>query len=233
MNFDVTDFVGVLRSVEKTYADVVRVSFNFSGWLRDTEVLASAGDFDLTLGTPASGTWQLVPYTVPQPSPPADTTPLVLSGTEIIDGGKTLDVLLSAGTPGVGYVASLVATTDGGRRKELNFFVAVDDFRLGTPMPPTIVETTVVSSTIALAEGVSGTVFVSNNTGGAITITLPPTAVSGWTIDATDILGNAHAFDINWQGAGGALIAGQATYTFTQDNQSATFRWNGTGWSVF
>ena len=232
MRYVVTDFVGVLRGITKTNLDVVRATFDFSNWLRGNETVLRADNFQFSVTPPNSGTWQLVPYTVPPPEVPADTTMLELSGSPVIDAGTQLDVLLAGGTPGVGYVVSFVVTTSDDRQKEIDVFVLVEDVNLGTTPVPPIPSSTTVTQTTVLPAGTIGNVFVANGTAAPITITLPATSTVGWTIHGTDVLGNAEADNITWQGAGGALIVGQATFVFIQNYQSADFVWNGTGWSV-
>lgn len=91
---------------------------------------------------------------------------------------------------------------------------------------------TSVTATTALPVGATGTLFINNGAAAAITITLPVGVVTGNNIDAKDIAGNANAYNITFNCSDGSLIDGAATFVFTLDYQAASFRWNGTGWSV-
>lgn len=91
---------------------------------------------------------------------------------------------------------------------------------------------TSVTDTTVLPAGTTGTLFINNGSAAPITITLPVGVITGQNIDAKDIAGNANTYNITFNCSDGSLIDGAAISVFLIDYQAASFRWNGTGWSI-
>jgi hypothetical protein len=232
--------MSIVVTVAKDTAEVTRLLADMSGWLDDGEVIGSLTRFSLMVNelVPLATAWQVDypfdPTTVE--SPIVDTSPLIMTGASIL-GGTQASILVGSGTPGVSYIVSCIATgSSSGRQKELDFYVNINEMvneNMISSLDPTPSETTtVVGGTVALSAGTTGTVFVDNAAGAAITITLPPTPILNQTVDGVDSAGNAATYTIHWVGDSGSLITGVATYDFTLDFQSASFRWSGTEWAV-
>lgn len=237
--FVITDKVGLRGRVSKSTTDVQRTEIDFVRWLDDDESIGAVSQFSLLVDTsnPLATAWQTdYPFDpTAEDSPIEDTTPLILVGATIT--GTTANILVGAGTPGITYIVSFVARgATSGREKEVDFLVTIAEqvnSEMISSLDPTPAETTtVVAGTIALDEGLTGTIFVENAAAAAITITLPPSPTLNQTLDCVDASGNAATYTIHWEGDSGALINGAATYDFSLDYQSASFRWNGTQWIV-
>lgn len=232
--------MSIVATVAKDTAEVARLLADMSGWLDEDEVIGSLTRFSLVVNgsVPLATAWQVdYPFELTvEVSPITDSVPLVMTGASIL-GGTQASILVGAGTPGVSYIVSCIATgSTSGRQKEIDFYVNVNEMvneNMVSSLDPTPSETTtVVAGSVALDEGVTGTVFVQNAAAAAITITLPPSPTLNQTVDGVDAAGNAATYTIHWEADSGALINGAATYDFTLDYQSASFRWNGTQWTV-
>lgn len=232
--FYVVDKTGSAGRIEKENLDVSLTVFDVSRLLIAGEIVTAVGQFSLN-STPAQPSWQLTPYVQPPPAVPADTSPLVLENSSVTSSTQ-IEIGLSLGTPGITYVASFVFTTNLGRQKVVNFYVV-----LAEPVNPSMISssnpspsntTMTVSGTASIPVNFQGSVFVENSSGAAIVVTLPPSPVLGQTVQGIDVTGNAATHTITWVGASGVTIDGAPSFVFSANNQSATFQWNGTNWSI-
>jgi hypothetical protein len=239
MKFLVTDRIGTTGWLQKETAEVGRVIIDFGCWLDPGEVLGSVSRFSLRAAdyNPVAASWQVdYPLDFAEQATIVDSVPLVLTGATIV-GGKVVNVLLGAGTPGLTYIASFIAiASTSGREKQIDILVAIprmsNDAMISSLTPAQSVSFTTVSGTAALALGTVGTVYVENGANAEITITLPPSPATGQRVRIVDALGNAATYTIHIQGYGGVTILGSATYDLGVDYQGADFEWNGTQWTV-
>jgi hypothetical protein len=100
--------------------------FDFNRWLGSEQFLGAASDVLFqTNPQSTSGVWIPFPgggccLQDTQAAPPPDTNPLSLAGLTIMPDGKRVELSLSAGTPGLAYLASFIATAGPyARRKEV------------------------------------------------------------------------------------------------------------------
>jgi hypothetical protein len=237
--YKVSEAVGPLgfTPVVKQSIDAREVIIDFRRWLGDGESIAALSNFAI-LANPSMSypSWQTdFPFVTPTTPAPADTIPLVLAGATVVSG-ETAILLIGNGTPGLAYMVSFLATVAPTQRlKEIDILVSINQPVNSSMISSTTVpaqSVTVVSNTISLTAGTTGSVNVSNTAVAPIGITLPPTPVLDQTINAKDVGLNAATFPVTWLGAGGSLIDGQSTFVFNQNGQAATFKWTGSGWSV-
>lgn len=224
--------------ITKQTAEVARFVADLSDWLDEDEVIGSLTRFSLQTAptVPIATAWQVdYPFDpTADDSAPDDDTPLILTGSSI-PGGTQASLLLGAGTPGLNYVVSCIATgSTSGRQKEIDFYVSVsemvNDEMISSLDPTPTVSFTTVAGTVALALGTTGTVFVSNAAAADITITLPPSPVLGQELKLVDAAGNAGTYVVNIIGDSGALISNAAEYEFRVNYQAVELTWNGTQW---
>lgn len=224
--------------VAKDTAEMSRYVVDLSDWLDDGEVIGSLSRFSLIAadGVPLATAWQTdYPFDPTAVDDlPADATPLILVGSSIL-GGTQASVIVGAGTPGLTYIVSYIATgSTSGRQREVDFHVTVNEMvnseMISSLDPTPAVSFTVVAGTTELALGTTGTVFVQNAAAAEITITLPPSPTAGQSLIIVDDSGNAGTFNVHVVGDSGALISGDATYDLAVDNQSVEVQWSGTQW---
>jgi hypothetical protein len=113
----------LVGSTSKETTDLARVVIDFLEWLDPGEAVASTTTPVVAVDT--TGAWsQMLPAN--PPVVPVDTTPLTVSSTTMADANTKLIVLLAAGTPGLVYLVSFIATgSTSTRRQTIEFRVAV------------------------------------------------------------------------------------------------------------
>lgn len=236
--FVVSDRTGVIGGIRKETAEIGRAVFDFGCWLDRGETIADTGEHVIAAGDGCScaGSWQVdYPLCCGPVEIPPDTLPLTWNHVSV-QGGRTIEVLLGKGTPGLSYLASFLAVgSSSGRRKQINFCVSIPKVVVPMPEPvPCRLGVMTVFNTTALSQGLSCTVVgVDNTTGSEITITLPPAPEPGQTLTVVDLRGDAASHTIHVQGAAGAVILNDTVYDFRVAHQSADFVWNGSKWVVF
>lgn len=237
--YKVSEAVGPLgrAPIVKQSIDIREVVVDFSAWLAAGETLAQLSGFAIQASPTASyPSWQTdFPFTLPSGAVPADTTPLILFGAQVLSATQA-QLEIANGTPGLVYMLSFLATVAPGQRmKEIDLLVSINqpvNSAMISSITPPAMSVTVVSATTALAAGTTGSVNISNAAAAPITITLPPTPVLDQAINAKDVAGNAATYNITFQGASGALIDGAATFVFKDNREAAQFKWTGAQWSV-
>lgn len=104
------------------------------------------------------------------------------------------------------------------------------DIQLPTPPPVPLYQ--FVTGSIDLAFGSTGSIFVNNTSGGAITITLPPAPLVNHELDIKDIAGTAAMYNIVVDTPDGSLIDDMATYTIAYGFGNLGVIWTGSRWSI-
>lgn len=163
---------------------------------------------------------------------PEDVNPLALRALTIIPGNK-VELSLGAGTPGLSYLASFIATAEPyARRKEVGVIMTCFALRpfTGTVLPPPPPVIAVGGST-TLAENSHGSVNINNVSGAVIIITLPSVPVIDQSFVFKDIAGNASTYAIRIVAPVGT-IDGSPDFYMYQDYQAAEIYYTGTGWGV-
>lgn len=112
--------------ITKDSADVRRVTVDFitNGWLDTNEQIS-------TITTPVivveqNAVWQVGAYIATPPPSPVDTTPMTLVSAFIVSGNQKVQLMLTAGTPGLTYKVTFVATTATSlRQKQIDLIVTI------------------------------------------------------------------------------------------------------------
>lgn len=106
----------------KDNADHTRVTVDFTQWLDTNETISSVTT--PTVVAEQSAVWQFGPFT-PQPPPPiVDSTPVTVQNSFIIAAGLMVQLILTAGTPGVTDKVTFVATGSSSfRQKQIDILV--------------------------------------------------------------------------------------------------------------
>ena len=240
--FVVTDRTGTVGAIAKETAEIGRAVFDYSCWLDTGEGIVTTGPVRIVPtgeGCGCASAWR-TDYPFPSPAdtdPPVDTDPLVLNGVKVRDS-KMIELLVGHGTPGLSYTVSFLAYgSSSGRKKQVNFCVAIPKTPVVSPMPdpdPCRLDLLTVTASTALPTDLSCTlVEVDNTTDAEITITLPPTPDPGQTLTIVDVAGNAWQHTIHVKGDASDTILGAALYDLRVAYQSAEFAWNGSKWVVF
>lgn len=214
--------------------------FDFNRWLGSEQFLGAASDVLFqTNPQSTSGVWIPFPgggccLQDTQAAPPPDTNPLSLAGLTIMPDGKRVELSLSAGTPGLAYLASFIATAGPyARRKEVGVIMTCFALRPypGVVLPPPPPTTSVGGST-TLPVGTQGSININNTSGAMITITLPPSPVLDQRLAFKDIAGNASTYPIRILPQAGATIDSKPDFYMYQDYQAMELYWTSSGWGV-
>lgn len=109
--------------ISKETTDRARLVVDFLDWLDPGEGISATGSVTLA---PDTGAWQQDNPASDPTAMPADTTPLTVHSAVTMDATTKLVLLLDAGTPGLVYLGSVLATGGtSGRIKTIDFSVAV------------------------------------------------------------------------------------------------------------
>jgi len=226
--------------VNKDNMDISRLLIDFTCWLDVNESITELSHMTI-MPNPAMSlpTWQadyplcnMYSY-----STGVDTYPLDFVKQAVFQSGKIVALDVAAGTPTMSYVVSFTALAGVSKRRRLVDILMVID----RPLNPALVglsdDTPVVfplyvNTSTLLPYGFTGSVYVENTSGGAITITLPPSPTPGDKITIKDIVGNATAYNITINTPDGSLIDDTATYVIAFGFGNLGVEWTGTRWSI-
>lgn len=111
----------LVGSSAKETTDLARVVVDFFDWLDPGEGVSATTTPVVTLDT--AGSWSNTNATTP---PPVDSTPLTVFSTTMLDATTKMAFLLAAGTPGLVYLVSFVATgSTSARQQTIEFRIMV------------------------------------------------------------------------------------------------------------
>ena len=114
----------IVGRLVKDSAELRRVTIDFSLWLDATEQVSATTTPAIIVEQLA--TWQQGAWVSTPPPPVTDTTPLSLASSVIAAGGSQVMLMLGAGTPGLTYKVTFVATGGiSGRQAQVDFTVTV------------------------------------------------------------------------------------------------------------
>ena len=159
--------------ITKENLDVTLLIFDFSCWLNAGETIGSIAQPAIKLeGAVPVPPWQN-DYPLDDTSvtkPPADTYPLMIQSAAITTTATQVQVRVSAGTPGLNYVVSVVATSSEPtqpRRKQVDCLVTIEvplnpDMVSASAPDITAVSPIIVNGSQTLPLGFSGRVYVQN-----------------------------------------------------------------------
>ena len=88
-----------------------------------------------------------------------------------------------------------------------------------------------INNSYNLPSGASSAVLVDNTSSAPVTVTLPPSPVSGQLVIIKDVSGTAFTYPITVSPVTGT-IDGFPTFILSNNYQSVTFYYNGTSWSI-
>jgi len=223
----------VIGNTVKQHPDVRKYYFDFKRWLDVGDTISFLSNFSALPGQAGWG-WQVdYPFGTVD-TEIEDSFPLIFDFGAIVMSGKTVALMLASGTPGVSYLVSFLATAGTGRAKQVDLVVAVTPPPVTTPapeppaMPPTP-PNMIVYSTTALPAGTAGLIYISNASGVAMSVTLPPSPVLGQTLTIKDITGTATEHPITIIG-GSANIEGQPTLVMNYNYNWVELTFTGAQW---
>jgi hypothetical protein len=229
--------------VTKENLDVTLLVFDFTCWLNAGETIGAIAQPAVQLeGAVPVPPWQndypLDNTSVTQP--PADTYPLMIQSAAITLSASQVQVRVSAGTPGLNYVVSVIATSSEAqpRRKQVDCLVTIEKplnlnmVAAATPDPSAGGQPIIVNGSTTIPMGYNGRVYVQNTSGAPIIVTLPITPTQLQRVAPVDITGNAGAFPITYQGAPGNTIYAASSFVSDINYDDLIFEWTGAHWIV-
>jgi hypothetical protein len=228
--------------ITKENLDVTLLTFDFTCWLNTGESIGGISQPQIKLeGKVPIPPWQndypLDNTSVTQP--PGDFYPLTVQSAAIAFSASQVQVRVSAGTPGLNYVVSVVATSSATqpRRKQVDCLVTIE-----MPLNPnmvsasapdmTAVQPIIVNSSQTLPMGYNGRVYVENTSGAPITVTLPIAPTQLQRVAPVDIYGNAGQYPITYAAAPGDGIYGQPNFISDIAYDDLIFEWVGNDWII-
>lgn len=223
--------------VVKENLDITLLIFDFTCWLNEGETISWVPQPVVALeGNTLVPPWQN-DYPLDNTSvtgPPNDDYPLVVLSTAITNGSTGLEVRISAGTPGLNYVVSVIVnSTVSERRKQVDCLVTVDQLInsnvISQSTPGSIENIIVIGGNTTIPIGFIGFALVENNTSAPITVTMPVDHPSGKRITVKDAIGNAGTYPITISG-GGTNIEGVSTLVLSYNYSWADLLSTGTSW---
>lgn len=233
--------------ISKENLDITRLNFDFTCWLEDqedatTEPISAVIYPVIGVESNLGKVWQ-ADYPLdgaPGPPPPiSDDFPLTVQSVEISEGAKEVNVRVSAGTPGLTYIVSVVvssATTK--RRKQVDALVYVEDplnpnlVALAAPDITDVSPPLTISGSYVLPLGFAGRIYIENSSGAPITLTLPPTPTEYQRVAPVDINGNAATYPVTVVGATGDLIYGGSSFVMDMNYDDLIFEYDGSHWII-
>lgn len=243
--FDVlADTLDPFGPVRKENVDIIRLLFDFHCWLDDADVTdpISAVSYPI-IGAEAKipvPPWQHdypLDNTSVTAAPAEDTYPLSVQSVAISSSASRVEVRLAAGTPGITYVVSVIASSaTTKRRKQVDCFVTIDqpvNPNLLAQAAPDVEEVTpplIVSGDTTLPLGFAGRIYIEASA--PMTLTLPLTPAQGQRIAPVDILGNVATYLVTVAGAPGDNIYGSPTFVMDINYDDLIFEWTGDHWIV-
>lgn len=243
-----SDTTQAFGPVFKENLDITRIIFDFSCWLSDVDDATSepiSAVIYPIIGLESNTTFP--PYQVDYPlnlntvSPAlTDDYPLTVQSVSITHSATEIEVRLSAGTPGLTYVVSVVASAaTTKRRKQVDCLVTVEP-----PLNPNLLSQaspdisdmsppiTISGGDTTLPMGFNGRLYIENQSNAPITITLPVTPVEGQRVAPVDLLGNAQTYPITFIGAAGDNIYSSVSFTSDVNYDDLIFEYVGDHWII-
>ena len=227
--------------VFKENMDIVRLVIDFTCWLEGGEVIYAVSTPAIAIEGSPTPPWQN-DYPLDNTSVtvvPVDAYPLTVQSVYFTLNGAQVEIRLAAGTPGINYVVSVVATSSEPvrqRRKQVDVLVTIEQplnsdlVQVASP-DPTAVMPIIVTGNTNLPLDYNGQVYIQNTSGGPITITLPVAPTQLQRVAPVDILGNASLFPVTIAGALPAdKIYTSPTYVIDVDYDDLIFEWEGDHW---
>jgi hypothetical protein len=228
--------------IGKENLDVIRMTYDFSCYLETDEVVQEVQFPTIAVApstTPVNQNWR-TDYRPDCPPPaateiPPDTYPLKVVSEAIADAGKSIQVKVNAGTPGLTYVLGFV--TVGGttlRRKQVDTLIWIDQplnpMMIGPgDLNPDVVPPVIISDSTALPMGFDGVVILQNATTSNIVITLPPNPILGQMVEFIDAYGTDGTYPVTFRGDGDVPIDGDGRLVFVSSINYDCLRWKWTG----
>jgi hypothetical protein len=227
--------------VAKENLDITRLIFDYTCWLNDGEHISSVSQPVVALeGKIPVPPWQndypLDNTSVTEP-PEEDEYPLTIQSSAITTTATHVEVRISAGTPGLNYVVTVIATSSiSNRRKQVDCLVTIErplnENMMAEATPDTDENVIIVGDDATLPMDFTGRVYIENGSGHPITITLPITPKQLQRVAPVDISGNANVYPITFAGAPGDLIYSSPTFTTAVYADDLIFEWVGTHWII-
>lgn len=234
----------------KENMDITRLVFDFSCWVDQTvnEVI-SVIEFPTIMTLPyglLTNTWSVdYPYQEPvDPSapPPPDTYPLRVLSEAITTNATTVEIKVTAGTPGFSYdIAFLVTGSVTARRKQVEVIVQVEQptntamLGPGDIGPSEVTTPLFITDTTALPMGFEGLVIL-NNSGNrnGIVLTLPPNPTSGQFVEFIDQMGTDGQYPVTILADSNAPVDGDGSTSFvsTIAFDVLKFTWMTSNWHL-
>jgi len=230
--YRVSENVGILGNSQKQRIDVRKYYFDFKRWLDIGDTISRLSNFS---ALPAQGGWgwQIdYPFAMVTEDV-SDSYPLLLNEADILSG-KIVSLMVTSGTPGISYLVSFLATAVTGRAKQIDLVVEVTPPPVTTPAPevpemPPSPPNLIIYETTVMPAGTSGVIYVSNVSGGPITVTLPPSPVLGQNLLIKDISGTASVHPITVSG-GTSTIEEQPTLVMNFNYNWVQLTFTGAQW---
>lgn len=231
-------------AVGKENLDVIRLTFDFTCYLEDGEILQQVQFPTIAVAPPGTtpSTWRS-DYPLDcstTASTPIDDYPLKTVSLAITNVGKSAELRLNAGTPGFTYVASfLVVASDTRRRKQVDALIRVESLLnplMISPgdLDPDIVPPIIISGSTALPIGFDGLVVLQNTSNSGIVVTLPPNPALGQMVEFIDAYGTDQAYPVTFRGDGDVPIDGDGRMVFVSSMNYDCLRWKwiGVNWHL-
>jgi len=233
--------------VTKENMDVTMLVFDFSCWLENaddaTSEPISAVIYPMVglADTSSIGSFR-IDYPVDCPETrtlPPDDYPLTVQSVEITDSATEVNVRVSAGTPGLTYVVSvIVSSASTKRRKQVDALVNVEQplnpnlLSIATPDPVDAQPPLTISGSYALPMGFVGRIYIENSSGAPISLTLPPTPKEFDRVAPVDINGNAATYPVTVVPSTGDLIYTQPNFVMDVNFDDLIFEYDGQHWII-
>lgn len=118
-----------LARITKDSADIRRMVVDFQNdsagpWLDLNEVLSTVSQPVVVVEQGA--VWQYGAFVNTPPTPPVDTTPLVVNSAAIESDGTQVQLMVGVGTPGLTYkITFIVLGSTSGRTKQIDLLITI------------------------------------------------------------------------------------------------------------
>jgi hypothetical protein len=241
-----SDTMDPFGPVFKENLDITRLVYDFTCWLAEedegTSEPISAVSYPIVgVESNLGRDWQ-VDYPLGSnatPTPISDDYPLSIQSVAIASSATEIEVRVSAGTPGITYVVSVIASSaTTKRRKQVDTLVTIEE-----PLNPNLLAQSApditdvsppltISGDYTLPLGFAGRIYVENEASLPITITLPVTPTEGQRLAPVDILGNAATYPITYAAATGDTVYTAPSFVSDVNYDDLIFEWVGDHWIV-
>jgi hypothetical protein len=226
--------------VGKENLDVIRLTFDFTCYLEEFEILQQVQFPTIAVAPPGTtpSSWRS-DYPLdcsPAGTLPTDDYPLRVVSLAITHVGKAIELRLNAGTPGFTYVASfLITASTTRRRKQVDSLIRVESLLNPTmispgDLDPDIVPPIIIGGSTALPIGFDGLVILQNTSNNStIVITFPPNPTLGQMVEFIDAYGTDRQYPVTFRGDGDVPIDGDGRTVFVSSMNYDCLRWKWTG----